>query len=65
MKVATVPADRLDASLKGILFLVAGIAIFSVQDVVIRFLSGGYSIFEIVLVRSVVAVIVVLPLIRL
>lgn len=65
MEVATVSGDRLDASLKGILFLVAGIAIVSVQDVVIRFLSGGYSVFEIMLVRSVVAVIVVLPLIRL
>ncbi len=65
MEGATVSADRLDAPQKGILFLVAGIAIFSAQDVVIRFLSGGFSVFEIVLVRSVVAVMVVLPLIRL
>ena len=65
MEGATVSADRLDTPQKGILFLIAGIAIFSAQDVVIRFLSDRFSVFEIVLVRSVVAVIVVLPLIKL
>ncbi len=60
---STVSAGRLDAPKKGILFLLAGAAILSAQDVIIRFLSGGYSVFEIVLVRSVVAAMVILPLV--
>jgi len=44
-----------DSALKGIVFLVAGISVFSFQDVAIKWLSGDYTVHEIMFVRSVVA----------
>jgi drug/metabolite transporter (DMT)-like permease len=52
---ATTPSHAANASLRGVWFLIAGIAIFSFQDVAIKWLSGGYTVHEIMLVRSVVA----------
>jgi len=39
----------------GILFVVAGVSLFSVQDVIIKGISGGYPVHEIVFVRGLVA----------
>jgi S-adenosylmethionine uptake transporter len=44
-----------ETSLRGVVFLIAGISIFSFQDVAIKWLSGDYTVHEIMLVRSVVA----------
>ena len=44
-----------DMPLKGIAFLVTGVSIFSLQDVIIKSLSDGYPAHEIVFVRGLVA----------
>ena len=44
-----------DAPLRGIMFLMFGIAAFSIQDVIIKHLSGDYSVHQIVMIRSLVA----------
>lgn len=44
-----------DRPLRGVGFLIAGISIFSFQDVAIKWLSGAYTVHEIMLVRSIVA----------
>jgi drug/metabolite transporter (DMT)-like permease len=49
-------APALDRPLRGIACVVGGVTVFSIQDVVIKLLSGDYPVFEIVFVRSVVAV---------
>ncbi len=46
---------RVDAPVKGVLFVIAGISIFSIQDVIIKSISGSYPVHEIVFVRSLVA----------
>jgi drug/metabolite transporter (DMT)-like permease len=46
---------RLDRPLSGIGFVVAGVTIFTIQDVIIKWLSGDYPVLEIVFVRSLVA----------
>jgi S-adenosylmethionine uptake transporter len=48
-------ALRLDRPLSGIAYVVAGVTIFSIQDVIIKWLSGDYPVLEIVFVRSLVA----------
>ena len=52
---SAVALGRVDAPLKGVLFVIAGISIFSIQDVIIKSISGSYPVHEIVFVRSVVA----------
>jgi drug/metabolite transporter (DMT)-like permease len=44
-----------DAPLRGIGFILVGVSVFPVQDVVIKGLSGAYPVLEIVFVRSLVA----------
>jgi drug/metabolite transporter (DMT)-like permease len=46
-----------DRAISGILFLLTGEVVFSIQDVIIRSLSGGYPVFEILLFRAVTAII--------
>jgi drug/metabolite transporter (DMT)-like permease len=46
---------RFDRPLSGIAFVVAGVTVFSVQDVIIKWLSGDYPVLEIVFVRSLVS----------
>ncbi len=46
-----------DTPIKGILFLVGGIFVFSTQDVLIKYLSNGYPLFEILFIRSLSAII--------
>jgi drug/metabolite transporter (DMT)-like permease len=50
-------ALRLDRPLSGIAYVVAGVTVFSVQDVIIKWLSGDYPVLEIVFVRSLVALV--------
>jgi S-adenosylmethionine uptake transporter len=57
--VAAVPqevAGGADLSFRGIALVTFGISIFSVQDVLIRHLSGGYSVVEIMFIRALVAI---------
>jgi S-adenosylmethionine uptake transporter len=48
-------AIPLDHPVKGIACILTGVSVFSIQDVAIKLLSGGYPVFEIVFVRSLVA----------
>lgn len=47
--------ELVDAPTMGIILIIVGISVFSVQDIIIRLLSGGYSAFEIMFVRGLVA----------
>jgi drug/metabolite transporter (DMT)-like permease len=42
-------------ALTGILFAIGGTLIFSVNDVAIKFLSGGYALHQVILIRALVA----------
>ena len=60
------PSDAAaDMPLKGISFLITGVTIFSLQDVIIKSLSGGYPAHEIVFVRGLVALVPLLIIARL
>jgi S-adenosylmethionine uptake transporter len=50
-------AEPRDETLKGICFLLAAISIFSIQDVIVRELSGTYPVLEFVFVRSLVSLV--------
>ncbi len=52
------------AHLRGIGFLVAGLCIFSLQDIAVKLVGGSYAILEIVTVRSLVALPLTLWLFR-
>jgi drug/metabolite transporter (DMT)-like permease len=39
----------------GILFVMAGIAVFSVQDLILKLISGGYPLYEAMLIRGLVS----------
>ena len=52
-------------ALTGILFATGGTAIFSVNDVAIKFLSAGYALHQIILIRAIVAMIFILIVIHL
>lgn len=45
-----------NSALKGIVALVAGIAIFSVQDLILKLISGDYPLHQAMLVRSLTAI---------
>ncbi len=51
--------------LKAIGFLIAGVFVFTLQDVIIKWISGNYPVHEIVLIRSFFAVIPILVIARL
>ena len=57
--------DRLDAPFKGVLFVIAGVLVFMIQDVAIKWMSGSYPVYEIVFVRSLVALPPILLIVRL
>lgn len=44
-------------ALTAILFAIAGTAIFSINDVAVKFLSGGYALHQIVLIRAVIGLV--------
>lgn len=56
----TTAAESYDSPLKSIYYLIAGIFVFSLQDVIIKWISGKYPIHEIVLIRSCIAIIPIL-----
>lgn len=58
---AAPPANR---NLAGILFLLAGIAVFSLQDVVLKQISGTYPLSEAMTIRSLVAAPLMLLIMR-
>ena len=54
---SAVAPSRVDAPVKAVLCVVAGLSIFSIQDVIIKSISGSYPVHEIVFVRSLVALV--------
>ena len=46
-----------DSTLMGILLVATGITVFSAQDVIIRLLSGDYSVVQIMFIRALVALV--------
>ena len=59
----SLPSGLSDQRVKGIGFLVLGIAVFSLQDVILKFLSGGYPIHEALTIRSLTALPVLLAMV--
>ena len=51
-------------SLTGILFIISGGFIFSIQDVIIKYISGSYPVHEIVILRSLFAIPPILAIVR-
>jgi len=51
-------------ALTGILFAIGGTLIFSVNDVSIKFLSGGYALHQVILIRAIVAMTFILTVIH-
>lgn len=61
----TVPPLPLSRNTAGILFLIAGIAVFAVQDLILKLLSGTYPLHQAMVLRSLTAVPFLLALVRL
>jgi drug/metabolite transporter (DMT)-like permease len=61
------PAARLDRDerIKGMICLTAGIAVFSIQDLIIKLLSGDYPLHQAMVIRSLTAVPLLLLLVAL
>lgn len=55
---------QMTPTLRGILALVLGIAIFSVQDVILKMLSGTYPLYQAMIIRSLTAVPLLLLTVR-
>lgn len=51
-------------ALAGVLFAAGGTLIFSVNDVAIKFLSGGYALHQVILIRAIVAMAFILAVIH-
>ena len=56
----TTAAESYDSPLKSISYLVAGVFVFSIQDVIIKWFSAKYPVNEIVVIRSCIAIIPIL-----
>ena len=54
--------SREHGAINGILLLTGGLFLFSVQDVIIKTFSDRYAVMQIVLIRSIVAVLLLLGL---
>jgi len=61
--VGTAAAAAPDRNGRGILLLLGGIFIFSIQDVIVRTVSGTYPVLEFVFIRSVFSIFPVLALV--
>ena len=61
--VETASATAPDRTGRGILLLLGGIFIFSIQDVIVRTVSGTYPVLEFVFIRSVFSILPVLALV--
>lgn len=55
---------QLSATQRGILALVVGIAVFSLQDVILKRLSGEYPLYQAMIIRSLTAVPLLLIIVR-
>ncbi len=55
---------HLSAPQRGILALVVGIAVFSLQDVILKRLSGDYPLYQAMIIRSLTAVPLLLVIVR-
>lgn len=55
---------QMTATTRGILALVLGIAVFSVQDVILKLLSGSYPLYQAMIIRSLTAVPLMLLIVR-
>jgi drug/metabolite transporter (DMT)-like permease len=55
---------QMTATTRGILALVLGIAVFSVQDVILKLLSGQYPLYQAMIIRSLTAVPLLLLIVR-
>ncbi|MGD9326527.1 MAG: hypothetical protein PVG26_21090, partial [Desulfobacterales bacterium] len=53
-------AQSHDSPVKSIYYLIAGVTVFSLQDVIIKWISGKYPVNEIVWIRSCIAIIPIL-----
>lgn len=62
--IMTPPAEHHDRPLKGAGLLVFFVFIISIQDVIVKWISGDYPVHEIVLIRSVLAILPVLLIVR-
>jgi drug/metabolite transporter (DMT)-like permease len=56
--------DPPDAPLKGVFYLICGVTIFSTQDVLVKYLSGQYSVFEILFFRSIFSILPALAIVH-
>ncbi len=63
MRASKGSAELLDLPRAGILFVLGAIALLSVQDAIIKWISGDYPVHEIVFIRSPVALLLLLPII--
>lgn len=54
----------LGAGVRGVVFLVLGLLIFSLQDIAVKFIGGQYPVLEIVVFRSMVAIPLTLAMFR-
>lgn len=61
----TTPLPPLSRNTAGILFLIAGIAVFAVQDLILKLLSGTYPLHQAMVLRSLTAVPFLLGLVAL
>jgi len=55
MDQSAVAPSRVDAPVMAVLCVLAGVSVFSIQDVIIKSISGSYPVHQIVFVRSLVA----------
>lgn len=55
---------QMTATQRGILALVLGIAVFSLQDVILKLLSGDYPLYQAMIIRSLTAVPLLLLIVR-
>lgn len=56
----TTAAEYDDSPLKSISFLVVGVFVFSIQDVIVKYLSAKYPVNELVFIRSCIAIVPIL-----
>jgi len=61
----TPPTPNRDSLFKSIGYLIGGVFVFSLQDIIIKWLSGNYPVHEIVLIRSLFAIVPILLIARL
>ena len=61
----TTGTESYDSPLKSILYAIAGVFVFSLHDVIVKWISGEYPVHEIILIRSCFSIIPILFIARL